>query len=275
MPKTGMKYLEKLKLKKYRESEAKFLIEGVNILEECLKSPVYRKYIQTIIMRDEFVDDHMLDRIQIAAPKAEIQKLGSSALSKLTDAVSPQGIIAVVNVPDEQLIHHEMHFTGLGPDASKAIVALDGINDPGNAGALIRACHWFGIEDIMLGEGSVELYNPKVIRSTQGSLFHVLAREGVELISELKKYNEAGYSILLFDLETANNFSPDTFKELSEKFNKYVLVFGNESRGIAREILSNPNYNRFRLKGYSQCESLNVAVAAGIVMNSFRNVFKN
>lgn len=275
MPKTGMKYLEKLKLKKYRESEAKFLIEGVNILEECLKSPVYRKYIQTIIMRDEFADDHMLDRIQIAAPKAEIQKLGSSAFSKLADAVSPQGIIAVVNVPDEQLIHHEMHFKGLEPDVAKAIVALDGINDPGNAGALIRACHWFGIEDIMLGEGSVELYNPKVIRSTQGSLFHVLAREGVELISELKKYNEAGYSILLFDLETTNVFSPDTFKELSEKFNKYVLVFGNESRGIAREILNNPSYNRFRLKGYSQCESLNVAVAAGIVMNSFRNVFNS
>jgi TrmH family RNA methyltransferase len=226
-------------------------------------------------MRDEFTDDHMLDRIQIAAPKAEIQKLGSSAFSKLADAVSPQGIIAVVNVPDEQLIHHEMHFSGVEPDVAKAIVALDGINDPGNAGALIRACHWFGIEDIILGEGSVELYNPKVIRSTQGSLFHVLAREGIELISELKKYHEAGYSILLFDLETTNIFSPDTFKDLSEKYNKYVLVFGNEARGISPEILNNPNYYRLRLKGYSQCDSLNVAVAAGIVMNSFRNVFSN
>jgi TrmH family RNA methyltransferase len=271
--KTGIKYLEKLKLKKYRESEAKFLIEGVNILEECLKSPVYRKYIETIIMRDEFADDHLLDRIHIAAPKAEIIRMGSSAFSKLADAVSPQGIIAVVNIPDEQMIHHEDHFSETEPEAAKAIVALDGINVPGNAGAVIRACHWFGIEDIMLGEGSVELYNPKVIRSTQGSLFHVFVREGVHLTSELKKYYEAGYSILLFDLETNVEFTPDTFVELSEKFNKYVLVFGNESRGISKEILSNKNYNRFRLKGYSQCESLNVAVAAGIVINSFRNAF--
>lgn len=273
MSKTGIKYLEKLKLKKYRESEAKFLIEGVNILEECLKSPVYRKYIETIIMRDEFTDDHILDRINIAAPKAEIIKLGSSAFSKLADAVTPQGIIAVVRVPDEQLIHHEMHFAETEPEAAKAIVALDAINDPGNAGALIRACHWFGIEDIMMGEGSVELYNPKVIRSTQGSLFHVFVREGVHLVSDLKNYSSAGYSILLFDLETTTEFTNETFRELSEKYNKFVLVFGNESRGVSREIISNKNYSRFRLRGYSQCESLNVSVAAGIVMNEFRSVF--
>lgn len=271
MSKTGIKNLEKLKLKKYRESEAKFLIEGVNILEECLKSPVYRKYIETIIMRDEFTDDHLLDRIHIAAPKAEIMKLGSSAFSKLADAVSPQGILAVVKVPDEQLFHHESHFEE--SDSAVAIVALDGINDPGNAGALIRACHWFGIEDIVLGEDSVELYNPKVIRSTQGSLFHVFAREGVHLTSELKRYHESGYCILLFDLETANEFKSETFKELSGSCGKVVIVFGNESRGIRKDILNNPNYNRYRLKGYSQCESLNVAVAAGIVMNEFRNAY--
>ncbi len=275
MSKTGIKHLEKLKLKKYRESEAKFLIEGVNILEECLKSQVYRKYIETIIMRDEFADDHFLDRIHIAAPKAEIMKLGSSAFSKLADAVSPQGIIAVVRIPDEQLIHHEMHFTDAVGDEPKAIVALDGINDPGNAGAVIRACHWFGIQDIMLGEGSVELYNPKVIRSTQGSLFHVFVREGAHLETELKHYYEAGYGILLFDLETSNEFRQDTFRELSETMNKYVLVFGNESRGINHEILNNKNYMRYKLKHYTQCESLNVAVASGIVMNSFRSAYEN
>lgn len=273
MSKTGVKYLEKLKLKKYRESEAKFLIEGVNILEECLKSQVYRKYIETIILRDEFTDDHLLDRINIAAPKAEVIKLGSSAFSKLADAVSPQGIIAVVRVPDEQLIHHELHFSENEPETSKAIIALDGINDPGNAGALIRACHWFGLEDIMMGEGSVELYNPKVIRSTQGSLFHVFVREGAHLKSELKNYHDAGYNIMLFDLETNIEFSPETFSELSGNFNKFVLVFGNESRGISKDILNNQNYFRYRLRGYSQCESLNVSVAAGIVMNAYRNVF--
>ncbi len=101
----------------------------------------------------------------------------------------------------------------------------------------------------------------------------MFVREGAHLKSELKNYHDAGYNIMLFDLETNIEFSPETFTELSEKFNKFVLVFGNESRGISKDILNNQNYFRYRLRGYSQCESLNVSVAAGIVMNAYRNVF--
>jgi TrmH family RNA methyltransferase len=115
---------------------------------------------------------------------------------------------------------------------------------------------------VLIGENSADIFNSKVLRSSQGAVFHINTEQNLKLSEELLIYSQSGYNVYMFTLN-----SPDYLNEIQVK-PKSVLVFGNESEGISSLLLKLP-FNRVKIKGYTKCESLNVAVSCGIALQYF------
>lgn len=243
----GIKYYQKLKQKKYREERREFLIEGIHLIEECLKSKYYQNKISKIFTRSDFEED----RIPKTAKSTDIIKLNANDFKKLSETENSQGIIGVAEVPKD--IPHQK---------GNIICALDNINDPGNLGTIMRTCWWFGIEDIIIGKDSVDIYNSKVIRASQGAIFNLFIESGLNLVKELEILNDNGYEIIITDLSAVDTLSKYKF----HKGKKYVIIFGNEANGISPEIKSMPFFKKIKIESYSNCESLNVASSAAIIL---------
>lgn len=241
----------KLKQKKYREESGQFLIEGIHLAEECLKSRYYKKNIEKIFLRKDFNDDKLLQKIK----GIEVEIVSEIEFKKLAETENSQGIIALVKKAEN-----------IPPVNDRIICALDGINDPGNLGTIFRLCWWFGIDKVLISKNSVEIYNSKVIRASQGAIFNLFVKENVDLRNELMNLKDNNYEILLTDLKTENKIQNYKF----EKDKKYVLVFGNEANGISNEIKNDSGFKKIKIDSYSNCESLNVAVSAGIIFYELR-----
>lgn len=244
------KKLSSLKVKKYRDRLNLFLIEGEHLIEEAVSSD-YSGFIEYILVRHDYDNEDFLKKIG----GYRIVKASSKHFEKISETSNPQGIAALLNKPES-----DFEFD------SHIIVALDNINDPGNAGTILRTCYWFGVEQIILGNNTVDLYNPKTLRASQGAVFHVSARESEDLKTTLDDLSAQGYDIYITSL---NGKNIETCK--FEKDKKYVFVFGNEANGVSESILSEKKFARISIKGYSECESLNVGVSSGIILNHIRS----
>ncbi|MBI5402378.1 MAG: RNA methyltransferase [Ignavibacteriae bacterium] len=243
-----LKNIAKLKQKKFRDESGQFLIEGAHLIDECNKSKYYKRNIIKIILRTDFKDERLLGRLR----HIESEYLSPKDFNKISETENPQGIIAVTGKADN-LPHHE----------GKIICALDNINDPGNLGTILRTCWWFGIENVITGRDSVEVFNSKVIRASQGAVFNLLIKEKVNLKEELIGKSNEGYTVLLTDLSAINSISNTTFG----KDKKYVIVFGNEANGISKGIKEIPEFEKIKIDSYTKCESLNVASSAAIILH--------
>ena len=246
------KLIASLQNKKFRDSNNLFVIEGEHLIEEYLKSNLPADNIKYIILRNDYQNDSLTDRLS----EFNIHKLNRARFDKLCDTKNPQGIIAVI--------------TGKIQNQNKDyrfIVALDRINDPGNLGTILRTCYWFGVDSVLISENSADIFNPKTIRSTQGSLFHMNIETNVKLPEKLNALSRNGYNVFVTSLngETLNT---------NPKPGKCVLVFGNEANGVSSEILNNSNFQQIKIEAYTDCESLNVSVSAGILIREFRKALK-
>ena len=257
LSKNDIKYYSSLKKKKNREQEGKFLIEGYHLVEECLNSP----YSIECVIYSETITTDKNDKLLVSfgTKNIPVHVVNKSSFKKLSDTESSQGIAAIINKKEN---------TPLSSYISGFIIALDRITDPGNLGTIIRTAFWFGAGGVLIGENSVDLFNPKVIRSTQGGLFHINISNNINLPGSLSELRAGGFDILLLDVEAKKYLNEIQF------VNKTVFVFGNEADGISDNILKQ-GYNRISIRGYSECESLNVAASSAIVMNEFRNRFKD
>ena len=257
---SDLKYFEKLKQKKYRDEENKFLIEGVHLIEECLKSDIYRSKLEKIFVREDFNNDKAFESIKNSDHYAEIDFIPVSKFSKLSETVNSQGIIGLISKPDVTINRAKKENENL------IVIAIESINDPGNLGTIIRNCHWFGIDELIIGNNSVDVYNSKVIRSSQGALFFVNIKNEVDFQTELENYSSDNFEILVTDLNAEKHLTEIEI----DKAKNYVIVFGGESTGVTESISGNENYSKMKIKGYTDCESLNVAVTSGIIMYEFR-----
>lgn len=244
-----VKYYASLKLKKYRESENKFLIEGFHLIDEVLKSD----YIVECIIVSDKIRKNIHDKLSDECEKKNIPfySLKERQFSKLAETSNSQGIAAAVNKKASAQLS--------GIFKSKLVIALDNINDPGNLGTIIRTAYWFGADAVLAGSNSADIYNSKVLRSSQGAVFHINVFENISLGKSLPLLNEKEFEIYLLDVRGNLDFSAVIPRK------KTVFVFGSEADGISAEIL-NQGYKTIRIKGYSGCESLNVAVSCGIVL---------
>ncbi|WP_100012000.1 TrmH family RNA methyltransferase [Lentibacillus sediminis] len=231
-----VKAWRKLHKRKGRLDSGTFLIEGYHLLEEARKSGWP---IQEIIVREgaelpEWTADF------------PVEEVSREVFQHLSQTESPQGIAAVAGIQQ------------VSETSGKTVLLIDAVQDPGNLGTMIRTADAAGFSGIILGEGTVDVYNDKVVRATQGSLFHIPIREASlgEAIPDLQR---AGFTVWATALEDAKNFQDAGTKE------KLAVIVGNEGAGVQEAWLELAN-ERVHIPIYGKAESLNVSIAAGILM---------
>lgn len=233
-----IKRTKKLLQKKHRKDS--YLIEGWHLFDEAQKSNVTFRHI--------FVLEEMADQLTASS---EIVLVSSAVLKEISDAPTPQGIVAEVILNKVDL-----------PDFKTGrYLVLEDVQDPGNLGTMVRTADAAGLDGVILSDKSADLYNPKTLRSMQGSHFHLpVYRQSLTSIFEQMKI--ADLPILA---TTLSDKSVD-YQSLAH-FDKFALVMGNEGQGISPETSETADH-LIHITMPGQAESLNVAVAAGIVIFS-------
>lgn len=225
-----IKYLNKLKDKKYREEEDKFIVEGYHLVEEA-----YKKGILLTLFKKEN-DNFNLD--------VETYEVNSNIFSKLTDLNNSHQVIGIC-----KKIHNEI--------AGNRLLLLDNIQDPGNLGTIIRSSKAFNVDTVILSNDTVDIYNLKVLRATGGNIFHINFVYGdlKEIINHLKR---DGFMVYSTDVKSGLDVTC-----INDK--KVAVIVGNEGNGVKPEI-KNMCDNSIHIKVNSNVESLNVAMATTIIL---------
>ena len=235
LSKNELKYIQSLCQKKQRQSQGLFIAEGTKLAEELLNSryPVRKIYATN-------------DWEPPIALKTDLIIISDEELKRISNLQTPNKVLIIA----EQLPQNTKCEPGPG-----ITLLLDGIQDPGNLGTLIRIADWFGIKQIIAGELTAELYNPKVIQSTMGSFIRVkLAYQSLEEVLLLNKLPVYG---ALLQGENVNRMQP--VKDV-------LLIIGNESKGINSELLPYITHP-VTIPRIGGAESLNAAVAAGVILS--------
>jgi RNA methyltransferase, TrmH family len=238
-----VKQWKKLHTKKERENSGTFLIEGFHLLEEALKVD---GIVSEIIVSEEVEIPHRINYGSV--PVTQITK---EIVKELAETETSQGIFAVCHIPQNEDVK------------GTSYLLLDAVQDPGNLGTIIRTADAAGIDTIIVGTGSVDIYNSKVLRSAQGSHFHlpILRGDLREWIERLKSLNTPIYGTALENGTIYTNIKP------TESF---AIIVGNEGNGIQEGILAETDQNLY-IPILGKSESLNVAVATGILLYYFKN----
>jgi len=246
----GSKNILALKRSKVRQAERKYLIEGIRLCEEALTS---NAPLDQLIFCRESIDRNkrLEDLFQNAVQKnVTIQQTDWRAFKGMSDTDTPQGVLGVVSMPTWD---RESVLNSNGP-----LLILDRIADPGNLGTIMRTAEATGCAGLFLTRGSVELFNPKVVRATMGAIFRlpVFPRQnGTELITELHQHN---ISIL------AAHIDGTPFHDLQTK-SPVALLLGNEAFGIDPDLITHADHT-VTIPMAAPVESLNIAVATGILL---------
>lgn len=245
-----VKEWKKLLTRKGRKKQQKYIIEGLHLVEEAIKT---RQSIDALLVRDDKLDEYK-DLISIYEEASRIVCITEEISAALSDAVTEQGILAVINSKES--------LSELS--AQRPLLLLDGVQDPGNLGTLIRTADAAGFEGVIIGTGSVDLYNPKALRSAQGSHFHlpVIHDDLKGWVHDLKAREIPVYG-------TALDKQARSYRQVSPS-SQFALIVGNEGSGVSPEILRETTCNLY-IPIIGQAESLNVAMAAGILMFSLYN----
>lgn len=240
-----IKERKKLHKRKYREQEGKYLLEGFHLVEEAIK---YGAKIEEI-----FIDERGKKEWGnwIAEQMSTTYFVSDEVMKQLSDLPTPQGMIAVV----QKEAFAELTYQGKW-------LLLDNVQDPGNVGTMIRTADAAGFNGVLLGKGTADVYSTKVLRSMQGSQFHipVIACDLLEVVPEFQKNQVPVYG-------TELNVDAVQFNQV-EKTTNVALVLGNEGQGVASELLQMTDKNLY-IPIHGKAESLNVGVAAGILMYAF------
>ncbi len=230
-----VKEARKLLLRKERKASGLHLIEGGKLVREAIASGAR---VGALFVEDGF---------PFSAPEIEaVYTVTRSVLESLCESQTPQGVVAVVGTPS--LNPPETYPVGL-------TVVLDGVQDPGNVGAILRSADAFGAAGVLLSPACADAYAPKTLRAAMGSNYHLSVWQG-ELTTELDKMKHQGFTCLCGDLrgkETLPVLSPGV-----------ALVIGSEGSGVSAEV--GALCESFRLTMRGRAESLNASVAAGVLL---------
>ena len=230
----------KLKDRKYRKKTNTYLVEGRHLVLEAYKN---NKIIELILEKDEV--------LPLDLPTVYVT---NEIISRISEMDTPSTVMALCKLEEE------------GELKGDKILMLDGVQDPGNLGTIIRSSLAFNVDTIVLSPECVDLYNPKVIRSTQGMMFgiNIIRQELEPIIEKLKEQEIPVYG-------TRVEFGEDVTNLKDKDKRKYALVMGNEGQGVRREILDMCDKYLF-IDMNDQVESLNVAVATSILLYEFNKV---
>ncbi len=250
--KRHLKELRELGKKKLREEQGHFLVEGVRIVEEAAESDfVILEVLHTEAFARDASGRRLLQKLKRKNPV--FNAITEREMEIISDTVTAQGIAAVVTV-------RRFAFESLlQPRKHSLLVGFDGVSDPGNLGSMIRTCDWFGVDGIVVGRDSVDLYNSKVLRSTMGAFFHLPIVTDVNLPAAVNQIRNAGYTIYVADA------GGETHAEDVQYADRAFLILGNEAHGVSSS-LSRAADMRVAIRRYGLAESLNVGVACGVLL---------
>ena len=223
----------KLKERKNRKKNNEFLVEGEHLVLEACKKGIVKEII--LEQESSFITD-----IPIIYVTKEI-------INKISDLETPSNIMAVCKMKEDKIIGNKL-------------LLLDDIQDPGNLGTIIRSALAFNVDTIVLSPNTVDLYNSKVVRATQGMMFHinVVIKDLKEVIRDLKKEKIPIYG-------TSVDSGTDVRELRDEVIDRYALIMGNEGNGVNPEILNMCDEYLY-IKMNDKVESLNVGVATSIIL---------
>lgn len=213
-----IKHIKKLKDKKYRDENKEYVVEGIKMIEEAIQE---KCQIKQIIICDDCEKTSIISKEQMyEIAKYECIYVTNKVFESITGVVNPQGILAVIeknNTKQENIKSEEI------------IVALDDIQDPGNLGTILRTVDSIGLTQILVSKGTADVYNPKVVRSSMGAIFRVNIIECEDLKQTLKNLQKQNYEIVVTSLQGKNSI-------YEIKYNKKIIVIGNEANGVEKEI---------------------------------------
>lgn len=230
-----IKSIKKLQEKKYRDSTGAFLVEGEHLVTEAIKN----NCVKYIITEENYEFETNIKQIKVT----------NNVLKYISSLDNPQSIMAVCKKVKNNRLDNK-------------ILILDDIQDPGNLGTIIRSCIAFGFNTLVVSENTVDIYNSKVIRASQGMIFsiNIIVADLETFVNDLKMQ---GYCIIGTDV--LNGKSISNFKN----FKKSAIIMGNEGRGLSKKI-RNLCDEFIYIPISDNCESLNVGVAASIIMYELR-----
>lgn len=244
----NLKLIRGLESRSNREKINKYTAEGKYIVDEAIRYAM--PHIFCIVMSETFAKKNKEMIKTLDKSNKNIYIVTESIFSKLSFTENSQGVLAVLNMtsPDKKNI-------------GDFLLVLDKISEPGNLGTIIRTAEAAGITSIYTTLGSVDIYNPKVVRSTMGSIFRMNIIQGI-MYEEIAALKAEGYYIAATALYNSEELKRE------ERLEKFIIVIGNEAHGVSEELLKLSD-RRIRLPMQGKVESLNAAVAAGIVMYNF------
>ncbi|WP_201305409.1 TrmH family RNA methyltransferase [Paenibacillus puerhi] len=248
-----VKQWAELQSRKGRDKSGRFLIEGLHLVEEALESELIPPEVVVYAEDRKSVCASLLAKAKAAG--IECVAVAESVLAKCTDTLTPQPVFAVVPKLPWRLSDLMQVKAGEPP---ALVIAIDGMQDPGNLGTIIRSADAVGASGIVLGKGTVDLYNPKTVRSTMGSLFH-LPIVAADLTECLPQAAEAGIQVVGTSLQGAVpmyecDLRPATW-----------IVIGNEGQGVS-EAVSELVERHVLIPMQGRAESLNAAMAATVML---------
>ena len=253
--KNQIKFIRQLELKKYRKREGLFVAEGPKVVGDLLRQ--YQP--KAVFATPEYLRDHH--------ETPEVTEITDDELCRISFLQHPQQVLALFPIPDQNSslpTNHSSLFT----NHSSLSLALDGVQDPGNLGTIIRIADWFGIDTIYCSEDTADAYNPKVVQATMGSLAHVhiIYCHLPQMIDELPP----SYPVYGTLLDGDDIYQQSLTQE-------GIIVMGNEGNGISEAVRQRIN-RRLLIPCFNQgdtAESLNVAIATAITCSEFRRRVQN
>jgi len=236
LTKNDIKLIKSLKHRKHRVENNLFVIEGLKIINEFINSDWEVKKI--FLTNDTDLKTNL-----------NLNYISNSDLKRISFLKTPNKILALVKIP--KLIKNIK---------GKLIIALDGVQDPGNLGSIIRLADWFGVSNILCSKNCVDVYNPKVVQSSMGSILRVSVNY-VNLIKEIQHLSKYKLFSSVLDGRNINDIDIN---------GNSIILFGNESKGISEELISlSKNKISIPKLSSSKINSLNVSNACAIVLNNF------
>lgn len=235
-----IKLVKSLQQGKYRQKYSMFFDEGIKNIELSLKSNYHMNFA---IAREDFIDNPLIKQLEYKLGEDKVLVLSEKLFSTISDTVNSQGIIAVFDMKKDDVIK------------SDKLLILDRIQDPGNIGTIIRTAESFSINTIFYTKGTADIFSPKVVRSTMGSIYFV----NFLRLDYLTKLKSDGYRIYASCLENSISAKGSFTDE------KIALILGNESVGVSQDLIMQSD-KKIKIYMTGNAQSLNVATAGAILI---------
>src|SRR5690554_1522267 len=240
LTKSKAKFIKSLQQKKYRDSNKMFVVEGMKLVQEALQ---ISGVVDFVVYTGER-QDYAFSFPEKAYHTTPIE------LKSISSLKTPNKILAVCSFPT----------TLAELDYKRSILALDEIADPGNLGTILRLADWFGIDQVVCAPGSVDVYNPKVVQATMGSIFRVGVF--IESLVEVIQKSPDTMNVFIADMVGENLYE----MKLTAPF---MLIMGAEAHGVSPEVRSEAQAV-VSIPRFGRGESLNVAISTGIILSEFK-----